>query len=64
MGDHSILAGNVCKQHGGEQIIMTQNGVVIPIVVKNGLSYITHYYPIDKQMLDVSIEEIMTSKND
>ena len=47
--------------HGGKQIITTPNGTNIPIVYKDGLPYIQHYYPTDKQMREITREEIMTS---
>ena len=34
---------------------------MIPIIYKGGLPYIQHYYPTDKQMREITREEIMTS---
>ena len=45
-------------------MIMTPNGILIPIIIKNGLSYIKHYCPTEKQMQYIKREEFMTSKND
>ena len=43
-------------------MIMTPNGVQLPLVIKNGLPYLKHYYPTDKQMEEITLEEWMTSK--
>ena len=42
-------------------MISTSNGTMIPIIYKGGLPYIQHYYPTDKQMREITREEIMTS---
>ena len=42
-------------------MMSTPNGTMISIVYKGGLPYIQHYYPTDKQMREITREEIMTS---
>ena len=42
-------------------MISTPNGTMVPIIYKDGLPYIQHYYPTDKQMREITREEIMTS---
>ena len=42
-------------------MISTPNGTLIPIIYKGGLPYIQHFYPTDKQMREITREEIMTS---
>ena len=58
---HGILGSDVNSAHGGKQMITTQNRILIPIVFKSGLPYLEHYYPTDKQMREITREEIMTS---
>ena len=43
-------------------MIMTPNSVRLPLVIKNGLPYLEHYYPTDEQMDKITREEWMTSK--
>ena len=64
MHDHGCFANDNSKQHGGKQIIMTPNDILLPIIIKNGLSYIKYYRPAAKQMRDITQEEFVTSKND
>lgn len=46
-------------------MLQTQSVVFTPVIFKNGLPYIRHYYPTGKQILEVSREEIiMTLKNE
>ena len=45
-------------------MIQISDGVVIPIIIKTRLPYIERYYSTDEQMLKISREEIMTSKNE
>ena len=47
--------------HGGRKLITTPKGTNIPIIYKEGLPYIQHYYPTDQLMREVTCEEIMTS---
>ena len=61
--DNGCLVNDVTKAHGGTQIIMTPNGVRLPLVIKNGLSYLEHYYLTVKQMDEITRENFMTSKN-
>ena len=42
-------------------MISTPNGTLIPIIYKGGLPYIQHFYPTDKQMREITREEITTS---
>ena len=58
---HGTLVNGVNIAHGGKQMISTPNGTMIPIIYKGGLPYIQHYYPTDKQMREITREEIMTS---
>ena len=41
---------------------MTPNSVQLPLVIKNGLPYLEHYYPTDEKMDKITCEEWMTSK--
>ena len=45
------------------QRIVTSNDVQLPLIIKNGLMYLEHYYPTAKQMLEIDRVEFMTSKN-
>ena len=62
MRDNGCLVNDVAKAHGGTQMIMTPNGVRLPLVIKNGLPYLEHYYPTAKQMEEITLEEFMTAK--
>ena len=63
MHDNGCLVNDIAKAHGGKQMIQTPNGVKLPLVIKNGLPYLEHQYPTDKQMKDDTMrEEWMTSK--
>ena len=42
---------------------MTPNGVRLPLIIKNGLPYLEHYYPTESQLNEITREEFMTSKN-
>ena len=64
MQDNGYLVNDVAKQHGGKQMIMTSNGILLPLVIKNGLVYLNHYHPIAKQMRYISREEFVTSKSE
>ena len=50
MRDNECLFNDIAIQHGGLQQILTPNGVQLPLVMKNGLVYLEHYYPTAKQM--------------
>ena len=43
-------------------MIQTPNGLKLPLVIKNGLPYLKHYYPTDEQIDKITCEEWMTSK--
>ena len=58
---HDILVNDVNVAHGGKQTILTLNGTMIPIIYKGGLPYLEHYYLTDKQMREITREEIVTS---
>ena len=58
---HGILVNDVHIAHGGKIMITTPNGICIPIVYKGGLPYFEHYYLTDKQMKEITREEIMTT---
>ena len=63
MQDNRCLVNDVAKAHGGTQMIMTPNGIQLPLVIKNGLLYLQQYYPTAKQMNEIIREKFMTSKN-
>ena len=62
MKDNGCLVNDVAIQHGELQRILIPNGVQLPLVMKNGLVYLKHYYPTAKQMLEINREEWMTTK--
>merc|ERR1712194_467828 len=65
MRDNGCLVSDVAKAHGGKQIIQTPNGRRLPLVIKNGLAYLEHFYPTDAQMNDENMPvEWMTNKGD
>ena len=64
MQDNGYLVNDVAKQHGGKQMILTPNDVLLPLIIKNGLMYFKHYCPTAKQMLDINREEFTTLKNE
>ena len=49
MHNHGCLISDNSKQRGGKQIIMTPNGILLPLVIKNGLTYLKHYRPTPKK---------------
>ena len=64
MRDNKCVVNDVAKAHGGTQEILTSTGVQLPIIIKNGLPYLVHHYPTQKQMDEIAREEFMTSTND
>ena len=58
---HSILINDVHIAHGGKQTISTPNDTTSSIVYKGSLPYFVHYYLTDKQMKEITREEITTS---
>ena len=64
MRDHGCLVNDVAKQHKGKQMIMTSNGILLPLVIKNGLTSLKHDCPTEKKMSDIRKEEFMASKSD
>ena len=64
MQDNGIFVNVVAEQHGRTQMMMTVNGVRLPLVIKNGLMYLEHYYTTAKQMAEITREEFMTAKID
>ena len=60
--DNGYLVNIVAIQHGGLQQILTPNGVQLPLVIKNGLVYLEHYYPTAKQMNGIDRVGWMTAK--
>ena len=50
--------------HGGKQEILTSTGIKLPLIIKNGLPYLVHRYPTQKEMDGITREEFMTSIND
>ena len=55
--ENGCLVNDFAKAHGGTQMMMTSNGVRLPLVIKNRLSYLKHYYPTAKQMREIDREE-------
>ena len=43
---------------------MTPNGVQLPLIIKNGLMYLKHYHPTERQMAEIDREEFMTAKTE
>ena len=64
MRDNKCVVNDVAKAHGGKQEILTSTGVQLPIIIKNGLPYLVHHYPTQKQMDEIVREEFITSTND
>ena len=44
-------------------MMLTSNSVRLPLIIKNGLPYLEHYYPTARQMKEVTREKFITSKN-
>ena len=63
MQDNGCLVNDITKAHGRKHVILTPNGVRLPLIIKNGLVYLEHYYPIDKQKKEIKREEWMISKS-
>ena len=63
MRDNECLVNDVTIQHGRMQRIMTTNGVLLHLIIKNGLMYFEDYYPTARQMLEIDREKFMISKN-
>ena len=61
--DNGCLVNDVAKAHGGKQMMMTPNGVQLPLISKNGLPYLEHYYPTERQLNEITREKFMMSKN-
>ena len=58
------FVSDISKRHGEKQMIMTPNGVILPLVIKNGMTHLKYYHSTAKQMQDITQEEFMTQKND
>ena len=58
---YGILVNDVNIAHGGKQMMSTPDRTMISIVYKGGLPYTQRYYQTDKQMLEITREEITTS---
>ena len=63
MRDNGCIVNDVAIAHGGKQQIVTPGGVQLPLIIKNGLAYLVHQYPTDKQMKEIVRVEFMTSRN-
>ena len=63
MRDNGCVVSDVAMAHGGKQEILTSSGVKFPLIIKNGLPYLEHFYPTAKQMDEITREEFMTSRN-
>ena len=48
MQDNGCLVNDIAKAHCGKQVILTPNGVRLPLIIKNGLAYLERYYPTDQ----------------
>ena len=57
MRDNRCLVNDVAKTHRGKQMIMTPNGVQLPLIIKNSMAYLEHYFSTDKQMNEIKREE-------
>ena len=44
-------------------MMMTPNSIRLPLIIRNGLPYLEHYYSTERQMKEITREEFMTSKN-
>ena len=64
MRDIRCVVSNVALAHGGKQEILSPAGIKQPLIIKNGLPYLVHQYPTQKQMDEITREEFMTSIND
>ena len=64
MRDNGYVVNDVAKAHGGKQEILTSTGIKLPLIIKNGLPYLVHRYPTQKEMDEITREEFMTSIND
>ena len=53
MRDNGCLVNDIVKAHGGKQMMMTRNGVQLALKIKNGLQYLEHYFPIERQMNEI-----------
>ena len=62
MRDNGYLVNDVAIQHGDLQRISTPNGVQLPLIIKNELMYLKHYYPTANQIREIDREEWMTAK--
>ena len=62
--DNGCFINDVAIQHGGKQMIMTPNGVLLPLIIQIGLMYLEHYYPTARQMTEIDREEFMTAKTE
>ena len=54
MQDNRCLVNNIAKQNGGKQKIMTPNGVLLPLIIKNELMYLIHYGPQQSKCLTLT----------
>ena len=63
MRDNGCVVNDVALAHGGKQEILTPTGIKLPLIIKNGLPYLVHQYPTQKQMDKITREEFMTSIN-
>ena len=63
MRDNGCVVNDVAMAHGGKQEILTPSGVKLPLMIKNGLPYLEHFLPNEKQMDEITREEFMTSRN-
>ena len=64
MHQRGCLVSDVAKRHGGKQMIMTTNGILLPLVINNTLAYLGHCHPTAKQLCDIRRKEFMTLKSD
>ena len=63
MRDNGCVVNDVALAHGERQEILTPGGVKLPLIIKNGLPYLVHQYPTQKQMDEITREEFITLIN-
>ena len=53
MRDNGCVVNDVAMAPSGKQEILTPSGVQLPLIIKNGLPYLVHQYPTEKQMKEI-----------
>ena len=52
--DNGCVVNDVAITHGGKQRILTPTCEQVPLIIKNGLPYLEHFLPTEKQMNEIS----------